>query len=51
MEKGRIAGAVSLVARRGHIVYFESVGKGDIEESRAMREDSLKTLVYQALGH
>ena len=40
-EKGRIAGAVSLVARRGHIVYFESVGKADIEEDRAMREDSI----------
>jgi CubicO group peptidase (beta-lactamase class C family) len=41
MEKGRIAGAVSLVARRGHIVYFESVGKAAIEEGRAMREDSI----------
>lgn len=41
MEKGRIAGAVSLVARRGHIVYFESAGKADIEEGRAMREDSI----------
>jgi CubicO group peptidase (beta-lactamase class C family) len=41
MEKGRIAGAVCLVARRGHIVYFESVGKADIEEDRAMREDSI----------
>ncbi len=41
IEKGRIAGAVSLVARRGHIVYFESVGKADIEEGRAMREDSI----------
>jgi len=40
-EKGRIAGAVSLVARRGHIAYFESVGKADIEEGRAMREDSI----------
>ena len=41
IEKGRIAGAVSLVARRGHIVYVESVGKADIEEGRAMREDSI----------
>jgi CubicO group peptidase (beta-lactamase class C family) len=41
MEKDRIAGAVSLVARRGHIVYFESAGKADIEEGRAMREDSI----------
>jgi CubicO group peptidase (beta-lactamase class C family) len=41
MEKARIAGAVSLVARRGHIVLFEAVGKADIEEGRPMREDSL----------
>jgi len=40
-EKGRIAGAVSLVARRGHIVWFDVVGKADIEEGRAMREDSI----------
>lgn len=41
MEKGRIAGAVSLVARRGQIVLVEAVGKADIEEGRAMHEDSL----------
>ncbi len=41
MEKGRIAGAVSLVARRGHIVWFDAMGTADIEERRAMREDSL----------
>ena len=41
MEKDRIAGAVSLVARRGHIVWFDVAGKADIEEGRAMREDSI----------
>jgi len=41
VEKSRIAGAVSLVARRGHIVWFDVVGKADIEEGRAMREDSI----------
>ncbi len=41
VEKGRIAGAVSLVARRGHVVYFDAVGKADIEEGREMREDSI----------
>jgi CubicO group peptidase (beta-lactamase class C family) len=41
VEKGRIAGAVSLVARRGHIVHLSAVGKADIEEGRELREDSI----------
>jgi CubicO group peptidase (beta-lactamase class C family) len=41
VESGRIAGAVSLVARRGRIVHLEAVGKADIEEGRDLREDSI----------
>ena len=41
VEKGKIAGTVTLVARRGKVVYFEPVGKADIEDGRAMKSDSL----------
>ncbi len=41
IEAGRIAGAVSLVARRGKVVYLEAAGKADIEDGRAMKTDSI----------
>jgi len=41
MEKRRIAGAVTLVARRGKIAYLEAAGKADVEEGRALETDAL----------
>jgi CubicO group peptidase (beta-lactamase class C family) len=41
VEEKQIAGAVTLVARDGKIVYLGAVGLADIEENRPMREDTL----------
>jgi len=41
VEAGQIAGAVTLVARRGHTVHLEAVGLADIEKKVPMRKDSL----------
>lgn len=41
VEEGKFAGIVTLVARRGQIVHFESVGKQDIGSDKAMQRDSL----------
>jgi CubicO group peptidase (beta-lactamase class C family) len=38
---GRIAGAVSLVARNGQVAYFEARGKADRERGVAMRPDTI----------
>jgi CubicO group peptidase (beta-lactamase class C family) len=38
---GRIAGAVTAVARRGKIVHFEATGLMDIESGRPMRRDTI----------
>lgn len=41
VEKKRIAGAVTLVARQGRTVHVEAVGSADVEAGRPMRTDSL----------
>jgi len=41
IDQGEIAGAVSLVARRGRIAYFESQGVMDLETRKAMRPDAI----------
>lgn len=41
VEENQIAGAVTLVARRGRIVHLEAVGQADMENGRAMTTDSL----------
>ena len=37
----KIAGAVAIVARKGKVVYFESVGKRDIKADAAMTKDTI----------
>ena len=37
----KIAGAVTLIARRGEIAYLSSVGKMDLERDRPMKEDTI----------
>lgn len=41
VDEGRIAGAVTLVARQGQVVQFEAFGRADIEKKVAMRRDTL----------
>jgi CubicO group peptidase (beta-lactamase class C family) len=41
VEKGELAGAVTLVARHGKIVHFGAVGFADVEKKRKMEKDTL----------
>lgn len=41
VREKKIGGAVTLVARRGHVVHLRSAGWADVEERRKMRPDSL----------
>ena len=41
IESGDIAGAVTLVARRGHMVHLEAQGLMDLESKKPMRVDSI----------
>jgi CubicO group peptidase (beta-lactamase class C family) len=41
IDRGRIAGAVTLVARRGQIAYLSAIGQRDRERKRPMTEDTL----------
>jgi CubicO group peptidase (beta-lactamase class C family) len=41
IERGRIPGAVALIARRGRLAYFESYGKRDPANSAPMAKDSI----------
>jgi len=41
IDAGEISGAVTLVARRGHIVHFEAHGLMDIESKRPMEKDAI----------
>lgn len=41
IDKGEIAGAVSLVARRGRMVYLESQGVSDLDSKQPMKNDTI----------
>ena len=41
IDDKRIAGAVTLVARRGHVAWFNAQGMADREAGKAMRPDSM----------
>jgi len=41
IDSGKIAGCQTLVARRGHVVYFKSLGRLDRERDKAMRDDAI----------
>ena len=41
IEAGEISGAVTLVARRGHIVHFEAHGLMDLESKKPMSKDAV----------
>ncbi len=41
VEKGYLAGAIGVVARRGKIAYWKTVGMADREASKPMRDDTI----------
>jgi CubicO group peptidase (beta-lactamase class C family) len=41
VDRGEIAGAVTLVARHGQVIWFRAGGKQDREKSRPMRTDAI----------
>ncbi|HLJ65364.1 MAG TPA: serine hydrolase domain-containing protein [Stellaceae bacterium] len=41
VDRGRLPGAVALVARRGRIAWFESIGQRDPVKGRAMERDAI----------
>ena len=41
IEPGKIAGTLTLIARRGEIAYFSPLGMMDIERNRAMAKDTI----------
>ncbi|MHC4993695.1 MAG: serine hydrolase domain-containing protein [Planctomycetota bacterium] len=44
IDKGQVAGAITLVARRGKIAHFSALGKSDIKNNRPMRRDTIVTM-------
>ena len=47
VENKKLAGAVALIARRGKIVYFESVGQMDIEKQIPMSRNAIFRIASQ----
>jgi CubicO group peptidase (beta-lactamase class C family) len=41
VDKGEMAGIVTLIARHGKIVHFSAVGYADVERKRKMRKDTI----------
>ena len=41
IDDGKLPGAISLVARRGKVVHFETYGNMDAERSKPMRSDTI----------
>ena len=41
VDRGHLAGAIGVVARRGKIAYWETVGMADRENGRAMSDDTI----------
>ena len=41
VDDDKVAGAITMVARRGKVVYFEAVGKRDVESGKPMERDTI----------
>src|SRR5687767_899493 len=41
IDSGKIPGAISMVARRGKVIHFETYGKADAEAGRPMAADTI----------
>jgi len=48
VDDGNLAGAVALVARRGHVAYLQAVGMADREAARAMSTDAIFRIASQS---
>jgi len=47
IDNGQLAGTVTLVARKGKIVYYESLGKSDVEAGKAMEKNTIFRIASQ----
>ena len=47
VDQEKISGAVALVARRNKIIFYEAVGKSDLESNRVMKEDAIFRIASQ----
>lgn len=47
VDNQKLAGAVVLVARRGQVAYFKSIGKSDIENNVPMKDNSIFRIASQ----
>ncbi|GGW21700.1 hypothetical protein GCM10007383_00160 [Arenibacter certesii] len=47
VKDGKIAGNVTLIARRGKIVYHEAFGESDIELNKEMKTDAIFRIASQ----
>ncbi|MEK9612476.1 MAG: serine hydrolase domain-containing protein, partial [Flavobacteriaceae bacterium] len=43
----KLSGAVALIARKNKIIYFEAVGKRDVESNSVMKEDAIFRIASQ----
>ncbi len=48
VDDGRVAGSVTLVARRGRVAYFEAFGNRDRESSATMQTDAIFRIASQS---
>jgi len=47
IDNGQLPGTVTLVARKGKIVYYESLGKSDVESGKTMQKDAIFRIASQ----
>jgi CubicO group peptidase (beta-lactamase class C family) len=47
VNEGKMSGAVALIARKNKIVYFDAVGKSDVENDKTMTEDAIFRIASQ----
>jgi len=47
VDQDKMSGAVALVARKNKIIYYNAVGKSDLENNRMMRKDAIFRIASQ----
>src|SRR6056300_372466 len=47
VDQNKMSGAVALVARKNKIIYYNAVGKSDLENNRMMRKDAIFRIASQ----
>lgn len=47
VKEGQLPGTVTIVARKGKIVYYKAVGESDLEAGTAMKEDAIFRIASQ----